>query len=124
LKPPFSFLAGEFAVTATEDDVRCSLSRFPLGGAPIRKQCALDLEAVLRTMADMGGQYAEVLALLQQASTCDSLTCRVRIDALPQAGDVYELARAGAEGAPLIPSGQDLGETPTLYQNGLPGRRP
>jgi hypothetical protein len=123
LKPPFSFVAGEFAITATDDDVRCSLSRFPLGGAPVRQQCPLDLESVLRTMAEMGGQYAEVLALMQQASSCESLTCRVRVDALPQAGDVYELARAaadGPEGAAATPAGPDLGETPTLYQVGAP----
>jgi hypothetical protein len=116
LKPPFSFVAGEFTVTATVDDVRCTVSRFPLHGSVMRKQCGLDLEAVLRSMADLGGQYSEALALLQQAGTCDNLTCRIRVDALPQAGDLEELVKAGREGADLIPAGQDLGETPTLYQ--------
>jgi hypothetical protein len=123
LKPPLSFLAGEFAVTAVEEDVRCTLSRFPLGGSPVRKQCSLELESVLRTMAEMGGTYAEVLALLQQAGACESLSCRVRVDALPQAGNVFELVKAGKEGSDLIPAGQDLGETPTLYQSGLPTQR-
>ncbi|MFM7152391.1 MAG: flagellar basal body P-ring protein FlgI, partial [Gemmataceae bacterium] len=35
-RPPFSFLAGEFAVTASKEDNRCTVSRFPLGGDPSR----------------------------------------------------------------------------------------
>jgi hypothetical protein len=71
-------------------------------------------------MADLGGQYPEVLALLQQASSCGSLSCRVRVDALPQATDVHDLVKAGKDLAELVPGGQDLGKTPTLYDTGLP----
>jgi hypothetical protein len=120
LQAPFAFRAGEFMVTATKDDVSCTIARILLGGQPVRKQCSLDLEAVLRALADLGGQYPDVLALLQQANTCDSLSCRIKVDALPQAGNVYELVKAGKEGTDLIPAGQDLGRTPTLYQSGLP----
>jgi flagellar basal body P-ring protein FlgI len=124
LKPPFSFLAGEFAITATADDTRCTISRFTVGGAPARKQCSLELDAVLRTLAELGGQYPEALALLQQAGTCDSLSCRIRVDALPQSTSVFELAKAGQDGSDLIPAGQDLGHTPTLYNNGLRASAP
>jgi hypothetical protein len=125
LLPPFSVLAGEFAVTATEEDTRCTVSRFPLHGTPARKQCALAVEEVLRTMAELGATYPEVIALLQQAETCRSLSCRVRCDALPQATSVHALARAGkgdkAE-ADLLAGARDLGVTPTLYELGLPSR--
>src|SRR5262249_40022518 len=69
LKPPFSILAGEFAVTATAHDSRCMVSRFPLHNAPARRPCSLELDEVIRTMADLGAQYPEVLTLLQQANT-------------------------------------------------------
>ena len=39
--------------------------------------------------------YPEVVELLQQAQDCQSLSCRVRVDALPQATSVFELAKAG-----------------------------
>jgi hypothetical protein len=124
LRPPFWFMAGEFAVTAAAGDARCTISRFPLRGEPARRQCSLDLEEVLREMAGMGSQYPEAVALLQQANKCDCLSCRVRFDALPQAVSVYELVKAGkdAPGAAsdLLPGGQDLGLTPTLYDTGLP----
>jgi flagellar P-ring protein FlgI len=122
LKPPFSFLAGQFAVTATDDD-RCTVSRFPPQGGVKRKECSLKLEDLLRTMAAMGGTYPEAIELLQQAQRCESLSCRVRSDALPQAVSVFELARAGKTGDLLNADGQvvaapqDLGGTPNLFSN-------
>ncbi|MFO0929309.1 MAG: flagellar basal body P-ring protein FlgI [Gemmataceae bacterium] len=120
LKPPFSFLAGEFAVTATEDDTRCTVSRFPVNSPPARRPCSLDLDEVLKAMAELGAQYPDVIALMQQANTCDSLTCRIRVDALPQAPTVQELVQAGKGSDELLLGHQDLGGTPTLYQVGLP----
>lgn len=120
LKPPFSFLAGEFAVTAAENDTRCTVSRFPVNSAPARRPCSLELDEVLRAMAELGGQYPDVIALLQQANSCDSLSCRIRVDALPQAPTVQELVQAGKNPDELLQGGQDLGGTPTLYQVGLP----
>ncbi len=118
LKAPFWFMAGDFAITASEGDTRCTVSRFPLRGSPARRQCSLKLEEVLRTMAELGGAFPEAVALLQQADKCECLTCRVRYDALPQAPDVNDLVRAGKEPGgleALVPGGQDLGLTPNLY---------
>jgi hypothetical protein len=124
LLPEFSLLAGEFTLTATADEPRCTISRVPLRGAPLRKQCSLALADVLRTMADMGAQYPDVLALLQQADSCKRLSCRVRCDALPQAGSVYDLVRLGTGElkGELVPAGQTLGDTPTLYENSVPSQ--
>lgn len=122
LAAPFSFLAGDFAITAGNDDERCTVSRFPLGGGePTRKQCSLKVEEIVRTMAEMGALYPEVVELLQQAHACQSLSCPVRCDALPQATSVYDLVKAGqgaSQDGELVPAGQDLGSTPTLYQTG------
>jgi hypothetical protein len=114
LKPPFSLLAGEFTVTAEAGDVRCTVSRTPLRGSVDRKEVGLEVEAVLREMTDMGGQYADVLALLQQAGAVGAVSCRVRLDALPTVVRLEELLASGTDGS-LLPAGQDLGQTPTLY---------
>jgi hypothetical protein len=123
LKGPFGFIAGEYAITAAEGDNHCTVSHIPLRAAPVRRQCSLKLDEVLRTMADLGAGFPEVMALLQQADKCECLSCRVRFDALPQAVSVFELVHAG-KAAPgdseLVPAGQDLGVTPTLYDTGLP----
>ncbi len=122
MKPPFSLLAGEYAITATSDDDQCTVSRFPHRGAVQRKQCSLKLENVLRAMAAEGAQYPDAVELLQQANRCDCLSCRVRSDALPRAVTVFDLAKAGKNGENLLnPEGevvaapQDLGATPTLF---------
>jgi hypothetical protein len=124
LVPPFSCMAGEFAVTATEDDNQCFVSRFYRNGGPVRKTCSLRLDEILRTMADLGGTYPEVVALLEQAHNCRCLTARVAVNALPQATTVYDLVRAGqkANHNEQLARGEtqqgsnDLGITPTLYQ--------
>jgi hypothetical protein len=126
LRPPFSFLAGEFAVTATEDSATAAISRVPLHGKPLRKSSSLELEEVIRAMADLGAGYPEVLAVLQQASSCDSLSCRVRVDALPQASSAQELAELGkdASGKELLPAGAgEMAATPTLFQLGVPSSK-
>jgi hypothetical protein len=117
LRPPFWFVAGDFAITAGDGDSRCTVSRIPLRGGQARRQCSLRLEDVLRTMAELGGAFPEAVALLQQADKCECLSCRVRYDTLPQAPPVDDLVRAGREGgsAELVPGGQDLGLTPNLY---------
>jgi hypothetical protein len=127
LKPNFGLQAGEFVVTADKDNDHCWISRLPLhGGRPVRRPCSLELTKVLRTLADMGCMYPEAVALLQQADTGGALSCRLRCDALPQRTDVAELALLGqqksdprAAEAELIPGGQDLGPTPTLFDDGL-----
>jgi hypothetical protein len=139
LKPPFSILAGEFAITE-EGSGKCMISRFAVGHEPARRQCSLKLEDVLRTLASLGGTYTEAVELIRQADSCQSMTCRAAADALPQAVSVQELARAGSEirkrekqGAALAASGSeetdllksdeeivrarlDLGITPNLFE--------
>jgi flagellar basal body P-ring protein FlgI len=126
LKPPFSLLAGEFSVTATTDDTaQCTIRRIPLHGArPLPVQTSFELEDVLRAMADLGAQYPEVVALLQQVESIHGLTCRVRCDAMPQAVSVYDLVEAGKNGTggDLFTGNKDLGVTPTLYDMGISNR--
>ncbi|HXG09955.1 MAG TPA: flagellar basal body P-ring protein FlgI [Gemmataceae bacterium] len=147
LKPPFQFLAGDFAITADEHDERCTISRFTVNRPPARRQCSLKLEDVLRTLAGLGGGYPEAVELLRQVETCGTATCRVMADALPQAVSVYELVRAGQEikkreqkgtdlareepteqellkrDEEIVRSRLDLGATPNLFARD-PARRP
>jgi hypothetical protein len=126
LRPDFGFSAGEFVVTASKDDDHCTISRVPLHGPAMRRTCPLNVIGVLHTLAEMGCLYPEAVAILQQADSCGALSCRLRCDALPQATSVYELVQLGQQkpgqedaDMELIPAGQDLGATPTLFDNGL-----
>jgi hypothetical protein len=133
LKAPFSFLAGEFTVTSAAGDSQCTVTRVPLHGGPAtRRQCSLKLADMLRTFADLGGMYPEAVELLEQARDCQCLSCRVRMDALPQVTSVYELAKAGQTAAAggkdevleVLPQNLDLGQTPTLYEVHRQDRQP
>lgn len=127
LKPDFAIQAGDFTLRATPDDTRCSIAWLPLSGGSARRMCSLRLEDVLRTMAELGGTYPDVVSLLQQLDALKRLTCRVRNDALPQAVSVYDLVSIGRESGKdgaeeLLRGAQDLGATPSLYERGVPGR--
>jgi hypothetical protein len=128
LVPDFSLLAGEFIVSAAEDDRQCWVSRIPLRGRKVRKQCSLQLEDVLRTVAELGGTYAEVLELLRQAPGVQCLNCPVRCDALPPPVTVYDLVNLGKGKAARdddggeIPGGQDIGSATTLFPPVTPSR--
>jgi hypothetical protein len=132
LVPPFELLAGgdvKFTVTAgTGDERHATITRFDVGrhsDGPRRqtRQCSLQVEDVLRTLAGLGGTYTEAVEVLRQAHTCQCVSCAVAVDQLPQAVSVQELARAGAHDPELLQldgdildARPDFGATPTLYQ--------
>jgi hypothetical protein len=131
LTPPFAVLAGEFTVTANKDDDRCTLSRISLHSAQSKRQCTLKLEDVIRTMALMGGSYPDVVELLRRADRSQCVSCRIAVDALPQAVPVQDLASAGAgdpeylKAHPEIQSAyEDFGAIPTLFEKAAVKRPP
>jgi hypothetical protein len=97
LRPPFKILAGkEFTVTAEPEDKLVTVSRFVTHPPDIRRrQCSNKLDDVLKTMGELGGQYADVVELLRQAEIRRCLTCAVAIDKLPPVLPVEELAKEG-----------------------------
>jgi hypothetical protein len=132
LKPPFAIRAGDFAITATDDDTRCTIARCSTLEGTSHRQCSLKLDDVLRTLAHEGGMYPEAVELLKQAHGGGNLSCRVEVDALPQAISVYALAKVGlnknaGEGGDeidveILNAKSDFGATPNLYEKD-PGRR-
>jgi hypothetical protein len=97
LLPPFKMLAGsEFTVTAERGDDRCTVSRFVLSPPSVaRRQCSLRVEDVLRTVAELGGQYPDVVDLLRQVEGRHCLTAPVRFDAVPVVVPAEVLAEEG-----------------------------
>jgi hypothetical protein len=132
LEPPFSFLAGpEFTITASVGDERCTVSRFSPEHGTGRTQCSLKMVDVLHALAELGGEYPDAIDLLRQAEKCQCMTCPVRVDALPVATSVYDLARAGQaqkkgqaddvlrSDAEVMSARVDFGATPTLFDDGV-----
>ncbi len=96
LTPPVRILAGpNFTVTAEANDGWCTVTRFVVAeDRELRRQCSLKLEDVLRTMAEMGGQYADAVDLLRKAEDRRCLSCPVRVNTLPDDVAVETLAEA------------------------------
>jgi hypothetical protein len=131
LIPPFPILAGEFTVTATQDDTRCTVTRASVHHGRGERQCSLKLEDIMRTMAAMGANYGDIVEVLRRADRLQCLSCPIAVDALPQAVSVEDLAKAGAgdkETAHTIPeilaARDDLGDTPTLFEKDNRQARP
>jgi hypothetical protein len=123
LLPPFSFLCGEFTVTAGREDVNCTVRRLSLQNTSRPEQCSLKLSDVLHLLANMGGTYSEAVELIYQAGKYNGLSCPVAFDALPQAPSVEALARQGAKDPDffgtdkeVLDAREDLGATPTLFE--------
>jgi hypothetical protein len=124
LIPPFPILAGEFTITANRQDDHCIVSHTSLHGNS-KRQCSLKVEEVLHAMADLGATYADVIEFLRRADRLQCLSCKVAVDALPQATSVYELAKAGA-GDPealqthpeILQAKDEFNATPTLFEKG------
>jgi hypothetical protein len=119
LVAPLTLLAGpEFTVRAEEGKDTCTVCRFTTRGGRQSKECSLDVASVLRTFAELGGNYADAVELLRQASANKCLNCTVKADPLPKAPTVYDLARAGLQYGNKTDeaSPAEMGATPTLYE--------
>jgi hypothetical protein len=125
LIPPFPILAGEFTVTANKGDDRCTITRTSVRYGRSKAQCSLKLEEVLHKLADMGATYSDAFEVLRKADHFQCLSCRLAVDALPQATSVYDLAKAGAGDPELLKTHPeilnakaDFGATPNLFEKG------
>ena len=64
-------------------------------------------------VSELGGTYADAVELLRQADECRGLSCALKVDALPKAPSVYDLAKAGLDAGDAK---AEIGATPTLYE--------
>ena len=123
LRAPFSIQAGDFTLTAGEEDERCSITRIVPGqGEPQRRNSTMAIYDILRLMASMGAGYPEALEFIQQADHGKAVSCVVRRDALPRTLTVQELAKIARQGKSidlsdedLIRSGSEPGALPGLF---------
>jgi hypothetical protein len=95
IRVPVKILAGgEFTITAETDDTRVTVSRLNIKGTQ-RKQTTTMLEDVIRTMADLGADYADTIDLLKGLDEQHALPCAVS-HVMPPAADGLESLMVGA----------------------------
>jgi flagellar basal body P-ring protein FlgI len=102
LQAPFRIPLGEFTLTATEEDQKCTISRIPLGKDKAYLQCPMTVDGVVRSMSDLGATYPEIVSMLRTLVELERLKCPIRVDALPAMPDVNDLAKSGVEAEETI----------------------
>ena len=96
--PPVRLRAGpEFTVTAEKFDDSCTVSRISAKVGNRQCQCKLQVEDVLRAMAELGARYPDVVEFLRKAYERGWLSCELHIDALPESISVEELEKGGRD---------------------------
>lgn len=96
--PPLSVEAGPRILINSIDGERASVSRFVVGEPDQKRITSLDVDEVLRAVADLGGTYPDVVQALQQAKAAKSLSARLEMEAVPKAGRTYDRAAPTGEG--------------------------
>lgn len=114
INPVRTLVGKEFAVTRESGDDRCTVSRISAQHGKKHQQCPPRLEDVIRTLADLGGEYPDVVDLLRKFEEQQCLNCPVRVNALPPELTFEALAELGRGGSLLrdVPRGAgELAET-------------
>ena len=86
LKGPFAIEAGSTILVnaRAEQPDQVRVSRFVPGEQDQIRLTSTDLEEVIRAVVELGGDYPDVVQMLQMAKDSKVLPCRFEIDALPK----------------------------------------
>jgi len=88
--PPLSLEAGPRILINSIDGEQISVTRFAVGEPDQKRVTSLDVDEVIRAVAEVGGTYPDIVQALQQAKGSKSLAGRLEMEAVPQAGRTYE----------------------------------
>jgi hypothetical protein len=90
LQLPSSLEAGKEIVINGRDGDTVTVSKFAVGQSDQKRVVASDIDAIIRAIVDLGGNYPDVVCFLQQAKRAKALACRFEVDALPTPNRQYE----------------------------------
>jgi flagellar basal body P-ring protein FlgI len=112
LVAPFSLRAGpDLVVTARAGDSAVTISRFSTRKSQRQEQCSFAVADVIKALADLGAQYADVVELLTLARDLKAIDCELAMDALPKGVEIKRLAEH-ARGDKMMEREADLMRDP------------
>jgi hypothetical protein len=94
---PIALEAGNSIIVKSQDDGQIRISRFAAGEKDQHQTVINSIDEVIRAIADVGGDYPDVVQALEQARTGGALKSRFEVDALPQGGRAYDRNRKTAK---------------------------
>ncbi len=96
-KLPMTVDAGNTIIVKSQSDGKISIARFAVGQPDKRQVVENTVEAVIRGIAEVGGDYPDVVQALQQARANGALASRFEVDAIPERGRIYDRNRRLAQ---------------------------
>ena len=99
---PLILEAGKNIRIKSDGKDRITISRFAVGEPDQKRTVSTRVDDVIRAIAELGGNYPDVVQVLQQAKTKGVLPSRFEVDALPEAGRRYERMAHNADAGPTV----------------------
>jgi hypothetical protein len=96
-KTPMTVDAGNTIMVKSQSDGRISIARFAINQPDKRQVVDNTVEAVIRGIAEVGGDYPDVVQALEQASASGALPGRFAVDAIPERGRIFDRNRRVAQ---------------------------
>ncbi len=114
LMTPFILDAGAEIVVRGQRDGSVLVSKISLNEPEQKRLISNNVDEVVRTIAELGGQYHDVVELLQEANQRSLLSnnCRLEVDALPQPGRRFTPEGAQVE---VAAGGSAARNSPSLF---------
>lgn len=91
LKMPLMLHAGPSLLVNGLHGSEITVSRFSPNEPTQQRTVASDVDAVIRALAELGGDYPDVVQMLQEADEAGVLSSRFRVNALPETDNDYLL---------------------------------
>lgn len=112
LQAPIAVEAGPRIMVNSVGTDQVSISRFAVGEAPQKRVVSCSLDEVIRTIAQLGGTYPDVVQALQQAKATKALSARLEMEAVPRAGRTFEREAEAFASAEATATGDRAEELP------------
>jgi flagellar basal body P-ring protein FlgI len=87
---PITVSAGNQIIVKSDASGEIIISKFAVKEADQQRTVTPKVDDVVRAIVELGGTYPDVVQALQEAKAAGALPSRFEVDALPQAGRVYE----------------------------------
>jgi flagellar basal body P-ring protein FlgI len=93
---PMALEAGNSIIVKSQPEGEITIARFTANEPDQRRTVGNSVEEVIRAIAEVGGDYPDVVQALEQAYSSGALESRFEVDAIPKRGRIYDRNRKAA----------------------------
>jgi len=98
LSPPMALNAGNEIMVTSAGGNEISVSKFSVADGDQKRIVSTRVDDVIRAVVELGGTYPDVVQVLQEAKASGALASRFEVDALPEAGRMYDRVARNPQG--------------------------